>query len=157
MNTASPEGRRSRRRFLAYLIAASTLGGLLASAAPATAVTVPISGSQYVGIKYYGAAYRDTHPKNSDLIIIDNSDGGGGPPFYAGMTRGSGVSSYATTQSDIFGSWTYFTNKSNGGVSNAPGTFYLRIEIVGGCGGNCLPVNWTGRLNYNNPVTTGER
>jgi hypothetical protein len=142
-------------RVLVALALAAGLGVLAGTAAPAMAETRNLDGTQPGGLSFYPHAYRETNAHNAELIIIDSTEGGGGPPVYAGITRSQNTSSFATT-TETFQKWTYFLNKATGAPSNPPGTFFLRVEIDGGCGGNCAPVHWTGRISFNNPVTNGQ-
>jgi len=145
-------------RIAAILTASALCGGLYAASSPALAQTQTIRGQQYTGQAVYPTVFRDTNARNSDQIIIDTAGGGGGAPVYAGLTRAANASSYATTRTETFRKWTYFTNKSSGTVSNPPGAFYLRLEFLGGCGnpnGGCAPIDWTGRLNFNNAISGG--
>jgi hypothetical protein len=115
-------------RVLVALALAAGLGVLAGTAAPAMAETRNLDGTQPGGLSFYPHAYRETNAHNAELIIIDST----------------------------FQKWTYFLNKATGAPSNPPGTFFLRVEIDGGCGGNCAPVHWTGRISFNNPVTNGQ-
>ncbi|UKF26009.1 MULTISPECIES: hypothetical protein [Clavibacter] len=156
-NLMKHESNSNRRRARALVVVALTAGlGILAgTSTPAMAETRALDGYQPVGLSFYPHAYRETNPHNAELIIIDDMQGGGGPPVYAGITRSQNTSSFATTE-ETFGKWSYFINKATGRASNAPGTFFLRVEVVGGCGGDCGVGHWTGRISFNNPVSNGQ-
>lgn len=137
-----------RRTILVWRIAAAALGfGIVFGiASPANADIANLNGTQETGIKVYGTPRVDKQARNYDRVIISNMSNGG-PPVYVGMAR-SGQLSYAAS-GNAYGSWSTIANKS-GGTYNPPGTFFLKVEIVGGCGGSgCGQITWNGILSYN--------
>jgi hypothetical protein len=158
MSARERSSRRLWRRStgMSLLAGLVVLGAVVIVAEPASANQEHITGSQetFVNVMYQHARYEN-NARNGESVKMTSVDRGSGGTYSMGLRRPGVSASFAkaTEIPEIGQTFTPFKSVSTGTIGNPPGTFYLTVSIVGGCGGDgCGTITWGAELRYNLPL-----
>lgn len=143
-------GRASRTSWKVLAASALVVGLVAAGAAPASATTVELSGTQVAdSVVHWNTERHNTHAQNSVYVAEDENTAGGS--VVVGLRNTSGTQFASGTAA---GTTFHVVYNNNGAPYQPAGYFYINTRATGVCGGSGVcNVKWKVNFHYNETYT----